>query len=922
MLSNSKNENPNLKDLQITIKKYSSSKSIHLIDYFLIVGYEEIFIQEKIIKAIQSQDLSSSSSNNKYKCEEYPTVLSSINSDYEGEMMDDENIIKNIYPEPPNIIFNRGDNTGIDTKPKNIVFSKLEDNIINVGYAYTFYEFITLPNRINIFIPKTFVIISQYPYFITFNQICKEVYNLFHSNNVQIPIELQLYNIVNYIPIPIGKKLDITLFPFYELFEVCKCQCNEEFISLDNQKIYSLSQFKGYNKTQIDISEIFELIPVDVFIEVYLKLLSGHIISIFYNDIELLNIAIYIFKYLLFPLSTNNNVYSYSQSQYFNENNNIINNNELIYGFNTDYNNINKVKLNMNENKDNNNNNDGNIFESNYYLDLNKKSINMQSYDNLNDNKKKLNEFIKKVIEDSGNDTNDRSEISNDDSLEYNIKKLVKNINSIKEKIIRYGNNKDKYNFFELNNEKDLETNNELIIKAFYQFNLYISSQYYQKYLNVNNESTNNNDTEEEKIFYDLFSKSIYSKVLNDFKTNYLLNDHPDNMTKIIFENILLNKKINNNNNKLIESINNIDTIELFYKGKDNDKFEAVTFLDFYKYYFSNLQSYFYDSISNDFVDCTINKNDPSNIKILYKYKTINLDKNILLKYNYLLEPMPLEDKNKCFPYIDASLLSSLDTILKIKDINNTFEQFFINNKLISVPDIIRMAILCVVGLSTSGHKMIYFTEPIYDVIKKINVSVYKYIQIILSIAYRVFNKENNKNLFIYEKYFNLYDFVVDNNLIIANNDINIIHDCILKFMDSIKDKKNEEFEGNDYKSIKDVDNKKLYTIEPKLKEKEALKEIANVSFNGNVKNNKISFKTKLLKDKMFNINDVFSPLKVYNQLNKLVGDYYQNLEFNKINKDEYKKLIIHLIYYCGLYPQEFHKGIIKFLIYCLKTEH
>ena len=86
--------------------------------------------------------------------------------------------------------------------------------------------------------------------------------------------------------------------------------------------------------------------------------------------------------------------------------------------------------------------------------------------------------------------------------------------------------------------------------------------------------------------------------------------------------------------------------------------------------------------------------------------------------------------------------------------------------------------------------------------------------------------------------------------------------------------------------------------------------------------NNKITFKTKFLKDKIFNINDVFSPLKVYNHLNKIVDEYYQNLDFNKVNKDEYKKLIIHLIYYSSLFPQDIPKGVIKFLIYCLKTEH
>ena len=57
------------------------------------------------------------------------------------------------------------------------------------------------------------------------------------------------------------------------------------------------------------------------------------------------------------------------------------------------------------------------------------------------------------------------------------------------------------------------------------------------------------------------------------------------------------------------------------------------------------------------------------------------------------------------------------------------------------------------------------------------------------------------------------------------------------------------------------------------------------------------------------------------NTTNKILDEYYLNLDFSKVNKDEYKKLIIHLIYYCSLYPNDFNKEIIKFLIYCLKTD-
>ena len=77
-MTESNQENPEFKYLQTSLKKYSTSNSIHLIDYFLIVGYEDIYIQEKIIKDIESIDISSSNTNTKtniYKSKNYPTVL-------------------------------------------------------------------------------------------------------------------------------------------------------------------------------------------------------------------------------------------------------------------------------------------------------------------------------------------------------------------------------------------------------------------------------------------------------------------------------------------------------------------------------------------------------------------------------------------------------------------------------------------------------------------------------------------------------------------------------------------------------------------------------------------------------------------------------------------------------------------------------
>ena len=93
---NSHTEKSNIKSFQAPLKKYPLSNSIHLIDYFLIIGYEDTYIKEKIIKDIQIKDFPSANTNI-YKSNNFPTILSSINSDYEGEIIDDERIIKIIH---------------------------------------------------------------------------------------------------------------------------------------------------------------------------------------------------------------------------------------------------------------------------------------------------------------------------------------------------------------------------------------------------------------------------------------------------------------------------------------------------------------------------------------------------------------------------------------------------------------------------------------------------------------------------------------------------------------------------------------------------------------------------------------------------------------------------------------------------------
>ena len=68
------------------------------------------------------------------------------------------------------------------------------------------------------------------------------------------PIELTIYNIVNFTPSPINNRLNLSLFSY-------------NFPNLEDIQIEQLS---GYPYLDFNLSEIFNLLPIHLFIEIYI----------------------------------------------------------------------------------------------------------------------------------------------------------------------------------------------------------------------------------------------------------------------------------------------------------------------------------------------------------------------------------------------------------------------------------------------------------------------------------------------------------------------------------------------------------------------------------------------------------------------------------------------------------------------------
>ena len=929
-----------LENLEVKIEKYPMAESRNLMEYFVIIGYEETYIQEKIINPISLlkgnifEDNEFKQKKNietkvlkEYKCRNLPTILSSISSSFTGGIAIGKKIVEQVFPVPPSVYYGPHDKFSHDLNPTNIIFSNIQNDVVNVGYSVLFYE-----NRIindkKIYIPKAFAIISQYPYFYFFHCICKEILNLYRCSSLQIPIEIQLYNIVNYTPAPIHSNIRLSLFPNYELYEIVKkCENNKQFIELEKQQKYKLNQLSGYRISDINFTELFSVLSVETIVEVYLELISGHTIGFFSNNIEILNFSMYIFQQFFSPLAPNEIVSASSPTKFFCSENI----DQYIVGFYCSYDDIDNKnpfrEIKVGEYKwqsedEEKGDLDPQLFRCDFILDLDRKIfrepekhhrayLEMENYKNV----QKLNEYFKKIISSSS--------INNSFLLDTAIFKLLQKLKELSVKLTSYGHNSKNTlpNFFS-------NTNNSLnrsILEAFYSFNLNIAFIYYLKVssydgnyltpkmkqdLNIKSkEESGLND--DEYLFFNSFSNSLFCNVLGNIIGGYSENEPKIyKVSKIIFEKMLVLKKIGSGMNKMYENFDKYyDIIDDIYKIDDTNVID-FSFLDFYKYYFNNLEKQVFNFVlSNEFVEGKVTKINQQ-LKNSFKYKKIDIDNNLLFKYIYFIKFIPKEIRVKCFELEQKP--KDIKEIIYNKDISTKLEKFFIKYKLIDYKDILMFSILDIVALTVSKYTLVSNIQPIYEILCKIKLSVRKYVEIILSISLRLFYKEKIKNYYIYQNYFSIYDNVIKGRNIFLNDELIVLETNIQNYIKTITN--NNIIQNN---VIKPVEHKDIQVEYDKNNVNNTKAACFNY-YNGNLKI-KIHLKIKKKVDKTF--NPLYSIVKLYEEINKMLYNYYQTLDLKEIKKEEYNRLVVYVIYYCKLFEQEMPENIDKFLYNCLDID-
>ena len=160
-----------------------------------------------------------------------------------------------------------------------------------------------------------------------------------------------------------------------------------------------------------------------------------------------------------------------------------------------------------------------------------------------------------------------------------------------------------------------------------------------------------------DNLFYERTLSSRYHDILKSFyDRDEDINSYNLELPRKIFNSFLSYLCSNPKENREIDYFKIIDSI---YFKKNPKKSINFDFYDFYKYFYNNFDQYFSEVYNSKYVECTseiVDKKNEIN-KHFYKYKKIELDPQLLMKYILHLEKTDAnknlfeEKKKKCYMY-------------------------------------------------------------------------------------------------------------------------------------------------------------------------------------------------------------------------------------------------------------------------------
>ena len=335
-------------DSEKKVKYPFSGVAPNLIDKFLVLGYDQKVI-ENTFRYLRSEDEDNDNIKTRFQIfnfEERPTIMNEICNDYCKDLLENDLILELIFPIVPKMYFLDKEDANkkkeIDEdfliSTYSIIFSiNPQDNSGSKksynGLGYIFFAPIDfkLEDKVGtLFVPTAYVILSEFPYFYHFKELCKHIHRQMKQETDGIPLEILIYNIVKYLQSPVNKSINLTFvaplgLPFKDKGNNLK-EILEPLYSLsreDNNRIPNMffHQLSGYPFMDINLSFLFNLIPPEIVVEVFIFAFLEHDIIFYSSRPEILNMIMYIFSNLNYPF--NDSIYywhvlSVSQENFMN----------------------------------------------------------------------------------------------------------------------------------------------------------------------------------------------------------------------------------------------------------------------------------------------------------------------------------------------------------------------------------------------------------------------------------------------------------------------------------------------------------------------------------------------------------------------------------------------------------------------------
>jgi len=985
-----------------------NGKATNLIDQFLILGYDQLYLEKEYLNEMKEliKKKQSALLKERYidlKIKERPFIMNDIPYDYNIEKIDTKILREILFPDIKLLIVYKPNDENIqEPNMYNVIFSLSPQNEQNSkttcnGIGYIFYNKFEIQNVNNIkgkffcFYPIAFCIISEFPYFYSFLLLCQEIKKHLFYESSGIPTEIFIYNTIKYTPSPIGKGvrlyfggiLNENLTGEQIKRTSIKSMHNVSNLNISNNSIYSNNnnnnnnnekkkkQYKGMNEIyfhelsgypliDFNLSVLFNLVPTDIIVELFIFTFLEQDIYFFSQNIEILNTIMYIFSMLSYPL--NDSIYYWNILSLSFEDGFINGNSKFsgatytsMIGINSSYPGLNNTSFSQKVNQ-------GFIF------DIDNKTFNFVYKELTTDlkNISDLDDYIKSVIRSEGKDNNN--------FFALNIYNLYNELENITKKVtnLNYTMFQQNPGFFKMTkNAEMIYSQNKKIQLVFYNFiitllkklcnNLYLeeinidSSSNKSFVINVKNEENEikknikNKDEKFWKIFSELFKDTSkqssyiinflqYHDSLDIYKIPMLFTDEilywGHHFPKIFRETILFDLidyfflkgkgqiiDENNKKEKNKDNNNNNNNNDNENEEEDND-LEVGSIQEYLNYYDENCRNI----INREMYESKLFKKTSKTVRKLYKYlrKKNELDMNILKNYIYLLKNLFYKNKEdniiKYFPFSEKININN-DNYFQPKDISDSVERFLIDKNFFSSYNLLKFSLFNLYAITlekTNGEESQINIVILTSFSSLTKTFLRKYMIIICSILYRIYNDKNNNE---YLNSFNeLSDYIKDNTLIPNEELLKILNE----FQNSDEYPKIEICYEDDFQilnassgtnsinnlnRISNISNVKMINLKTDLKKKEKNK---LVKLSGKSKLNDIITKTdnvgysgelgkiKLKSSKDKNEYELLSPKKIFIETSEILKIYFDNLNLDVLNKkkNELKNILLSFIFY------------------------